>query len=176
MKALSLTRPWPWIIEHLGKRIENRSWTTDYRGPVLLHASKTMRQSDWYAAHDFVYQRRGQEAAASIPKPKDPRLVQSAIVLVAELVDIIWPGWKMPRGFAADAAWLKDQKRWYMGEYGWVLRYVAPTNITPCAGMMKLWQPSPDLINRALEGVKWPGKLSDAHHCWRNDNGKNRVD
>ena len=47
MRALSLTRPWPHAILHLGKRIENRSDKRGmppmckYRGPLLLHAAKS---------------------------------------------------------------------------------------------------------------------------------------
>lgn len=48
MKALSLTRPWGWIIVHLGKRIENRQWAhgtkppiVRHRGPLLLHNAKS---------------------------------------------------------------------------------------------------------------------------------------
>lgn len=44
MKALSVRQPWLYAILALGKRIENRTWYTDYRGPLLLHASRTF---DW---------------------------------------------------------------------------------------------------------------------------------
>jgi len=43
MKALSVRQPWAHAILHLGKRVENRDWRgCNYRGPVLLHASKTL--------------------------------------------------------------------------------------------------------------------------------------
>lgn len=43
MKALTLIRPWPFAILHLGKRIENRSHDQfkRYRGPLLIHAGKS---------------------------------------------------------------------------------------------------------------------------------------
>jgi hypothetical protein len=40
MKAISLWQPWAWLIFH-GKPVENRDWPTRYRGPLLIHASKT---------------------------------------------------------------------------------------------------------------------------------------
>lgn len=40
MKAISLKQPWPWAIFHAGKDIENRTWATEYRGSLLIHASK----------------------------------------------------------------------------------------------------------------------------------------
>lgn len=39
MKALSLTQPMAWAIFH-GKDVENRTWKTNFRGRVYIHASK----------------------------------------------------------------------------------------------------------------------------------------
>jgi hypothetical protein len=38
MKALTVRQPWAHAILHLGKDVENRSWPTRYRGPLLIHA------------------------------------------------------------------------------------------------------------------------------------------
>ena len=40
MKALSLWQPWAWLIFNAGKDVENRGWSTSYRGPLLIHAAK----------------------------------------------------------------------------------------------------------------------------------------
>lgn len=40
MKALSLWQPWATLIAIGAKTYETRSWSTDYRGPLLIHASK----------------------------------------------------------------------------------------------------------------------------------------
>jgi hypothetical protein len=42
MKVLSVKNPWAYLIIHGGKDIENRTWETQYRGPLLIHASKSM--------------------------------------------------------------------------------------------------------------------------------------
>ncbi|EPA7489326.1 ASCH domain-containing protein [Yersinia enterocolitica] len=39
MKAISIRQPWAWLIINGLKDIENRTWCTTYRGPVLIHAS-----------------------------------------------------------------------------------------------------------------------------------------
>ena len=39
MKILSIRQPWAYLITRGSKNIENRSWRTRYRGPVLIHAS-----------------------------------------------------------------------------------------------------------------------------------------
>ncbi len=40
MKTLSLLQPWASLVALGEKQIETRSWKTDYRGPLLIHASK----------------------------------------------------------------------------------------------------------------------------------------
>lgn len=42
MKALSVRQPWAHLIIHHGKDIENRTWATKYRCPLLIHAGKTI--------------------------------------------------------------------------------------------------------------------------------------
>jgi hypothetical protein len=39
MKAISIKQPWAWAILN-GKLIENRNWHSNYRGKLLIHASK----------------------------------------------------------------------------------------------------------------------------------------
>jgi ASCH domain len=36
--VLTVRQPWAWAIIHGGKDVENRSWRTKYRGPLLIHA------------------------------------------------------------------------------------------------------------------------------------------
>lgn len=38
-RILSLHPPWAWAIIFAGKDIENRTWTTPFRGRFLIHAS-----------------------------------------------------------------------------------------------------------------------------------------
>lgn len=47
MKALSIRQPWAWAILHTGKSVENRDWYTEYRGRVLLHASKGCTRAEY---------------------------------------------------------------------------------------------------------------------------------
>ena len=37
-RALSIRQPWAWLILNGYKDLENRTWRTDYRGPLLIHA------------------------------------------------------------------------------------------------------------------------------------------
>jgi hypothetical protein len=40
MKAITLTQPWATLVAIGAKRIETRSWKTEYRGPLAIHAAK----------------------------------------------------------------------------------------------------------------------------------------
>ena len=44
MKCISIKQPWAWLIVNRYKPVENRKWKTNYRGPILIHASKSF---DW---------------------------------------------------------------------------------------------------------------------------------
>lgn len=49
MKALSIRQPWAWLIVHGHKDVENRTWRTDVRGDLLIHAGKAIDTEgyDW---------------------------------------------------------------------------------------------------------------------------------
>ena len=40
MKALTIHQPWASLLARGAKRFETRSWATNYRGPIAIHASK----------------------------------------------------------------------------------------------------------------------------------------
>jgi hypothetical protein len=70
MKALSIKQPWAALIVSGIKPVENRSWATSYRGPLLIHASKR---------HDH-------EANVRLDAT---HLVHGAIVGIVDLIDIV---------------------------------------------------------------------------------------
>jgi hypothetical protein len=39
-KVISVRQPWANLIVYWDKAVENRTWNTEYRGPVIIHASK----------------------------------------------------------------------------------------------------------------------------------------
>ena len=40
MKALSIRQPWAWLIVAGYKDVENRTWATDFRGRIYVHAGQ----------------------------------------------------------------------------------------------------------------------------------------
>ncbi|NJK32713.1 MAG: hypothetical protein HC927_10045, partial [Deltaproteobacteria bacterium] len=53
-KALTIWQPWAWMIAHApefggkGKRVENRVWKCDYRGPLHIHVAGPRSWSEQY--------------------------------------------------------------------------------------------------------------------------------
>ena len=45
MKVLSITEPYATLIKEKKKLVETRSWKTNYRGELFIHASKTKMAS-----------------------------------------------------------------------------------------------------------------------------------
>lgn len=149
MKALSLTQPWAWIILHLGKRIENRSRNLgNYRGTLLLHASKGMTLREYFSAFEFVEAQFGHDLASRIPDPKDPLLVRGAIVGACEVVNQCGPGlrWAEPLPLTPRGLGNGIDTRWYMGAHAYVFDQVRElTAPTPCKGALGFWTPPADV-------------------------------
>ena len=111
MKALSIMQPWAWLIVAGHKDIENRSWPTRYRGPVLIHAGKKFDGSrdewDW----------------PDIARPGG--FDMGGIVGQAEIVDCV----------------TASTSRWFQGTYGFVLRNARPLPFRSCRGALGFFVP-----------------------------------
>lgn len=121
MKVLSIRQPWAWLIVNGLKDIENRSWPTKFRGPVLIHASKGMTRAEYSAACNFAFWAFGgclPDQGQRIPAFHD--LDRGGIVGVAEIVDCV----------------TQSSSPWFMGEHGFVLRDARPLPFTPLRGAL----------------------------------------
>lgn len=77
LRALSIRQPWVAAILYGPKRVENRTWKTNYRGPLVIHAS-TRRDQVWFSVPPL--------SLCDLPAPD--RWVQGAHCGVVELVGI----------------------------------------------------------------------------------------
>lgn len=86
MKALTVRQPWCWAIATGHKGDENRSWATDYRGPLAIHSASAW-DVQGMAEFRSVLERLG------VVEPEQPvgdrHLLATGVVLaVVDLVDI----------------------------------------------------------------------------------------
>nr|WP_246456214.1 ASCH domain-containing protein [Ruficoccus amylovorans] len=119
--ALSIRQPWAWLIVNGHKDIENRDWTTNYRGPVFVHASKTFgpseREDCEYVSEDY-----------KIDMPADFAL--GGIVGLAHIVDCV------------DS----HESPWFFGKHGLVLKDSRLLPFTACKGSLGFFTPKIDAI------------------------------
>jgi hypothetical protein len=95
VKALSLIQPWATLIAIGAKRIETRAWSTPYRGPIAIHASKWLTStgriinaevsSYLSLCHEEPF--RSALTLAGIERVQE--LPSGAIVATARLADVI---------------------------------------------------------------------------------------
>lgn len=130
--VLTICQPWAWAIAVAGKDVENRSWATRYRGPLIIHAGKS---------HSHL----GSLNPADYPGcPAVPALLDfGAVVAVARLADVV---------LDSKSAWAERRM------YHWALRDVVKL-ATPvaCQGAQGLWWPhhsTIDAINEQIRGAR----------------------
>lgn len=150
MKALSLTRPWTWMVLHGGKTIENRVWQTTYRGPVVVHGAQS---KDVDAVVPFVDLLSTDAAAALDRALRDGSIMHLGLLGVVDLagcctVEMTGEGecrcgpWAMP------------------GQAHWQLTNPRPfRDPIPAKGALGLWTLSPDqlaAVDLGLENLRSP--------------------
>jgi ASCH domain len=81
-RCLSVRQPWAWAIIHGPKRIENRTWSVHYRGPILIHAARSRFHLTGTAPEVW-------HAAGLVGLPDFDRLAFGAVIGTVELVDCL---------------------------------------------------------------------------------------
>ncbi len=146
MKAISIRQPWAYAILHLGKSIENRTWSTAYRGLILIHAAKSCTRQEWADFHNSVH-----EGTAPFA---DAALAELAGGFVPELSD-------MPRGGIVGRARIvgcvhqsethllaRGDKPWFCGPYGLTLDNIEPLPFRPYRGALGLFEVPDEALKR----------------------------
>lgn len=126
MKAITIRQPWAWAIIHIGKDIENRSWPTRYRGPLLIHAASSMKAAEYGDFAEFI-------AGMKLRMPQLPELVMGGIIGRVDLVDCVE----------------HSRSRWFEGEYGFVLSNPRPLPYVKMPGKLSLFDVADHLLGQA---------------------------
>lgn len=136
--AISIRQPWAYAIMHLGKRVENRTWSTRYRGPIYIHAAKGMKREEyeqfaWWWFHEFT----GHRTTHAIPSMDS--MPRGGIVARADVIDCIRSQHALPHGITREQG---DRYivPWWQGPYGIVLAKVEPVPFIPCKGKLSIFE------------------------------------
>lgn len=122
-KALTICQPYAhMIIVTQEKRVENRSWYTHYRGPLLIHAGKGKKWLD--GDEDELY--------------ADDPMVFGAIIGRVQLVDVLHID-QIRKGTHDDKyPWLRNHEHAF-GPWCWILSNVERFDAIPINGAQGLW-------------------------------------
>ncbi len=118
MKALTICQPYAHLIAVGEKPVENRTWPTRYRGPLLIHAGKSR---EWLTGNDPAGMAFG------------------AVVATARLADCLHIE-RIERGeYSGRYPWLADHRH-TSGPWCWLLDGVQPlAEPVPARGAQGLW-------------------------------------
>jgi len=122
LKALTIRQPWAQLIIYGIKDVENRSWQTKYRGPLLIHAGLTVDRED-----ERYYRELCQEEDLPWPTP----VPTGCIVGIVQLVDCV----------------TESDSEWFYGPFGWVLEKALQFETPiPFTGRLGLYEVPDELI------------------------------
>lgn len=127
--ALTLHRPWAKLIMRGKKNIENRTWHTNYRGPMYIHAGVA------WDPHAETFARECGVAVCSYG-PGNPTGILGLVDLVS-----VCTAWTAPWADRCDCGpWaVQGQRHWRLAN---PRAFAEPV---PCRGRQQLWLPPADV-------------------------------
>jgi hypothetical protein len=119
--VITIRQPWASSIIHWGKDIENRTWTTKYRGPIYIQASSSLKSAEldsWCQLY--------RDYDVKMPKMKDPGadLPLGGIIGIVDLVDVV----------------TTSKSMWFSGPFGFVLKNPRSVPFYPLKGQLGIFR------------------------------------
>lgn len=149
MRILAIKQPWASLILAGIKRVENRSWTVGYRGPILIHAAKTGTAEDM---------EDGRRLCARLGKKMPTDFPTGGIIGIVDFNGTI-----QVRGFAVetDHPYIKvtQASGWNTRQVGWIFDNPRKLPLIPGRGRLGLTIPdrkTQEKVAKALETKKRP--------------------
>lgn len=137
MKTITIKQPWATLIALKEKQFETRSWQTKHRGPIAIHAGKSVDKGACIA-FAAILQKHGITSIKDLPI--------GAVIATANLVDchnVIYDygdNAKMDTGLKIGGNEY-DFGNYYVGSYAWELDSVQVLlNPVPAKGNLRLWE------------------------------------
>lgn len=119
MKALSIRQPWATMIIHGYKPVENRSWKSGYRGPLLIHAGqKYDYDGEWWIKENF------EETPDLAMAIEEAKLLRGGIIGSVIMTDCV----------------SSHPSPWYAGEWAFVFEGPKPLDFDPMPGKLSFFE------------------------------------
>lgn len=134
MKTLTVRQPYAQMIVWGVKHYETRSWSTKYRGGLMIHAGKA-----WQKAERELCQHPDIQAVLDAHETAANDLVRGAIIGFCNVVDVI------PVEDLGEIDRLERQLGFYQpGNYAWLLDGAKTIDPVPAKGSQGFWEWLPE--------------------------------
>lgn len=156
IRGLTLKQPWALAVTHFGKDVENRSWSTRYRGLVAIHAGKALdRDFTGYTAPEAESRRKVLRAEAMLSGrwPAELFMHLGGIVAVARIAGCHYAldAEECTRESLCSPWAQRDAYHWRLEDVcvlpDWVL----------CKGALGLWRLPGDMERAVRKQLEVPG-------------------
>ncbi|MRR49404.1 MAG: ASCH domain-containing protein [Rhodocyclaceae bacterium] len=124
MIALSIRQPWAWLIANGHKDVENRDWTTRYRGLFLIHAGKTRDKGMF----------------------DDARWIAEDLGIQIPDMDALDYGGLVGHGVISDCV-TAHASPWFFGEFGFLVRDATPLPYIPYRGLLNFFNVPVEILD-----------------------------
>ena len=131
--ALSVRQPWAWALLYGGKTIENRTWSTPYRGAIWIHAPARENREDVEKAVHLVAQNRKCDHRQAIEHYRE-HAQRGAILGSMTLTSCC-------RLDELDRSDPLRSTPWAIGPWLWLVTEPATRDPWPTPGRLRLWMP-----------------------------------
>lgn len=128
MKALTISQPWASLIADGQKFVENRKWSTNYRGEIAIHAG---------------------QGTQYLSKPELAKYPTGCVIATARLIECVSLSWI--KDTVANSLNVRTSSEWITwqevldhdyteGPYCWVLDDIRRIEPVPAKGKQGLWE------------------------------------
>lgn len=122
LPAISIKQPWAWLVVNGYKDLENRTTLKNFRGDVLIHASKKYDTNFPLFVSDRAYDLMPNEVHSLFVTKK---MDTGGIVGVATFTDSV----------------TKSESPWFVGPNAFSIENARPLPFTPCKGALGFFTP-----------------------------------
>lgn len=134
MKAITLWQPWASLLAYGAKQYETRSWATNYRGPLAIHAAKTFPKEELELCFIEPFKSSLNQNGITDPMRELPR---GAVIAIATLADCI----RVTEPFVQSLIGTKEYSYgdYEVGKFAWVLSNIQHIKPIAAIGRQRLW-------------------------------------
>ena len=132
MKAITIVQPWASLLVMGPKQFETRSWPTNYRGPLAIHAGKSKSGLKLMKSPmSFLLRQEADKLGINF------EATLGHVIGIIDLVDCI----EMTPGFIdSQIAVERGLGKWEPGRYAWEKSNASAIDPVPARGMQRIWE------------------------------------